>query len=424
MDANPPITSRSDLMSLLTEACELEHGLACSYLYSAFTMKQSVYESDLTWQQFQFTRKWAGQLYFIASQEMLHLSQVWNLLTAIGGTPYYMRPNFPQSHKYYPIGLPLKLEPFSRKALKRFTFYELPSVVSDVEFLEKEFGIKSEKVNKAFTVGKLYQQIKNAFSGIPEKELFIGNPALQVGPGVGQFNELVRVSGRSSADAGIHTIMEQGEGNPKDEVDCHYGLYVKIDIEYDQLEKEAREAGNPFRPSRNTIDNPISSLQKNIGPSQANPITDPFTDQVAVFFDNVYSLMLRMLQYVFQSGPLPDSMQAQLADMAIQLMTRSLKPIGEALTLLPAAVDNRYEGKTAGPCFGLYRHVSLPADPGAALAVMRDRFVELIESGKRLALNKKAPQPLVDGIAKLESIASPILKRPAPSAGKKTNALP
>ena len=86
--------SRSALISLLSEACELEHGLACSYLYSAFTLKQSVSEKDLTWQEFQALRIWAGQLYFIASQEMLHLSQAWNLLTAIGGTPYYMRPEF------------------------------------------------------------------------------------------------------------------------------------------------------------------------------------------------------------------------------------------------------------------------------------------------------------------------------------------
>src|SRR6202012_1029697 len=121
-----PIASRSALVSLLSEACELEHGLACSYLYSAFTLKQSVYEQDLNWQEFQALPIWAGQLYFIASQEMMHLSQAWNLLTAIGGTPYYMRPNFPQNHKYYPIDLPLKLERFSEMALKRFIFYELP----------------------------------------------------------------------------------------------------------------------------------------------------------------------------------------------------------------------------------------------------------------------------------------------------------
>ena len=88
-------------LSVLTEACELEHGLACSYLFAAFSLKDQ-YDGGLSAEELHLARKWAGQVYFIAAQEMLHLAQVWNLLTAIGGTPYYFRPNFPQTAKYYP----------------------------------------------------------------------------------------------------------------------------------------------------------------------------------------------------------------------------------------------------------------------------------------------------------------------------------
>src|SRR5437588_11096622 len=144
--------TRSDIISLLSEACELEHGLACSYLYSAFSIKQSATENDLTWDQLQFIRKWAGQIYFIASQEMFHLSQAWNLLTAIGGTPYYMRPNLPQGKKYYPLHLKLALEPFGKQALRRFIFYELPTHVTDQNFLEREFGVTKKDIDKAHTV--------------------------------------------------------------------------------------------------------------------------------------------------------------------------------------------------------------------------------------------------------------------------------
>ncbi len=42
--------TRSKLLSLLSEACELEHGLACSYLFSAFSLKQELSEG-LTWEQ-------------------------------------------------------------------------------------------------------------------------------------------------------------------------------------------------------------------------------------------------------------------------------------------------------------------------------------------------------------------------------------
>jgi hypothetical protein len=407
--------SRSDLMSLLTEACELEHGLACSYLYAAFTLRQSVFETGegkngnpLSSIQFQAVRRWAGQLYFIASQEMMHLSQVWNLLTAIGGTPYYMRPNFPQGHKYYPMDLPLKLEAFSKKALKRFTFYELPSQVSDTDFLKKEFNISKDKLREAFTVGELYTKIRECFDTIPEHILFIGNPELQVGPEVCHFNEIVKVTDRKSANSGIDTIMEQGEGNSNDQKDCHYGLFVKMDIEYDEMVQQAKKNKTVFVPSRDTIQNPITSIQKDKGPAGAHPVTDPYTNEVAVLFDNVYSLMLRILQYVFQSGPLPGHMQTSLADVAIQIMTRALKPLGEALTLLPAGKE--YKRQTAGPAFGLYRHVSLPADFSAAMSIIRERFAELISAGKALSLDKRAPVSLTQGIEKLENIVMLITK--------------
>jgi hypothetical protein len=100
------ISTRSELLSLLSEACELEHGLACSYLFTAFTLKQDTSEGGITWEQLQKVRLWAAQIYFVASQEMLHLALVWNILAAIGGTPYYLRPNFPQELKYYSFGHP------------------------------------------------------------------------------------------------------------------------------------------------------------------------------------------------------------------------------------------------------------------------------------------------------------------------------
>ena len=288
--------SRSDLISLLSEACELEHGLACSYLFSAFTLKQSVYEDGLTADELQSVRIWAGQLYFIASQEMMHLTQVWNLLSAVGGVPYYYRPNFPQGHKYYPIDLPVKTEPFSKKALKRFIFYELPMEVSDTGFLRKEFEIDESKFNKAFTVGKLYGQIRDLFNGIPEHELFIGRKELQVGAEVCHFNEIVKVVDTQSANQAIDTIIEQGEGTQKDQTDCHYGLFVNMDLRLDELITAAHNEGREFSPARKTVHNPRTQMHKNDGPLKATTIQDNYTNDVAVLFDNVYSLMLRMLQ--------------------------------------------------------------------------------------------------------------------------------
>src|SRR5260370_18258536 len=117
MSPAAPIRTRSDLLKLLCEAAELEHGIACSYLYAAFPLKRDISEGGITWDEQQKIRRWAAQLYFIASQEMLHLALVWNVTTAIGGTPYYLRPNFPQNTKYYPLNVPIELEPFVLRSL-------------------------------------------------------------------------------------------------------------------------------------------------------------------------------------------------------------------------------------------------------------------------------------------------------------------
>ncbi|MDO3626116.1 ferritin-like domain-containing protein [Mucilaginibacter sp. BT774] len=392
---------RSEIISLLSEACELEHGLACSYLYAAFSIKQSASEGDITWDQLQYARRWAGQLYFIASQEMFHLSQAWNLLTALGGTPYYGRPNFPQSHRYYPIDLPLVLEPFGERALKRFIFYELPEHVSDVEFLVKEFHIPKERIQKAFTVGKLYESILNGIKQIPESKLFIGDPALQVGPEVCHFNEIVKVTNRETALRAIHTITEQGEGTKTDQLDCHYGLYLEIEREYRNMRIAATEKGLKFEPARKVIENPMPAFYAGQILAGANVIKNDFSSHVSVLFDNIYSLMLRMLQYVFQSGPLPDGLQKNIADGSIQLMTRVLKPLGEALTLLPSGHGNDLK---CGPSFGLYRHVSFPANFRETLYLIIEALTQSADQCKVLSNNAAAPAQLLNATANLVSV--------------------
>ena len=44
MDAPVRIENRAQLIYLLTEAAELEHGIMCCYLFAAFSMKSDVKE--------------------------------------------------------------------------------------------------------------------------------------------------------------------------------------------------------------------------------------------------------------------------------------------------------------------------------------------------------------------------------------------
>src|SRR5882724_8990093 len=151
----PSPFSRSDLLRLLTEACELEHGLACSYLYAAMTLRQEPAGDMLPPDQVLLARQWAAQVYFVASQEMLHLAQAWNLLIALGGTPYYLRPNFPQGTKYYPMHMKLAAEPYGESALDRFVAYEKPfALLAEHRFVQKAAAPRAADGAAFTTIGQ------------------------------------------------------------------------------------------------------------------------------------------------------------------------------------------------------------------------------------------------------------------------------
>src|ERR1044071_4535279 len=98
------ITTRADLINALRVASELEHGLMAQYLFAVYSMK------------------------LIARQEMEHLGLALNLLSAIGGTPSFTRPNMPQRRDYYgaKAGIKLTLTRGDLMTIKRFQHFEAP----------------------------------------------------------------------------------------------------------------------------------------------------------------------------------------------------------------------------------------------------------------------------------------------------------
>ena len=88
------VESREELVYLLGEACELEHGLMCEYLYAQFSLKRGV-EEGLTPGQLVRVQAWEAALIDVIKQEMLHLALATNILTAVGAAPHFERPNFP-----------------------------------------------------------------------------------------------------------------------------------------------------------------------------------------------------------------------------------------------------------------------------------------------------------------------------------------
>jgi len=88
------VESREELVYLLGEACEIEHGLMCEYLYAPFSLKRTLGEG-LTPEQLARVQAWEATLIDVIKQEMLHLALATNILTAVGAAPHFERPNLP-----------------------------------------------------------------------------------------------------------------------------------------------------------------------------------------------------------------------------------------------------------------------------------------------------------------------------------------
>src|SRR6201995_3137013 len=117
------IEHREALIYMLCEAAELEHGIMCQYLFAVFSLKQDDGEG-LTEAELAATRRWRKVISRVATQEMLHLALVQNLLSAVGAAPHLSRPNFPPPANHYPAGVHLGLLPFGGEAVGHFMFLE------------------------------------------------------------------------------------------------------------------------------------------------------------------------------------------------------------------------------------------------------------------------------------------------------------
>jgi len=359
---------RSELLSLLSEACEVEHGLACSYLYASFSLKRGQSEG-LDFAQEQIVRRWAAQLSFVASQEMLHLAQAWNLLQAVGGTPYHLHPVFPLERGGLPIPVRMSLEGFSRGTLNRFLGWERPADL-------RKHAIEEEVPYG--TVGELYDRIDHLLRRLPESDLFVADSALQIGRELVDFPDLVRVIDATSAHEAIRSIRSQGEGSPTDREDCHFGIFHEI---RSGLTAEfARD--DKFSPAHRVVSNPTRRPH-----AGGNVIADIKTLRVMELFDDLYGLSIRALAWTFGNARPSDSTAIQLARFAIRAMPALLRPLGELLMRLPSGLD----GQNAGPSFSLSRHVPLPDSPNIARMLVRERVDELVDDLNRCAVEEATP---------------------------------
>lgn len=367
------IESRDELIAALNEAAELEHGLLVQYIFAALSLKRDVGDG-VSARSAELARGWAGQMMKIARDEMAHLGNVCNMLTAIGGATRFGRPNFPQpGGRYYPFDF--TLERFSSKTLVRFMRFEQPRGEHLPEAAQTADGPRVGPPEYDY-VGELYQAIATGFSTIDEKELFIGPRFAQDADdwsNPGRFR-LFLVKDRASAIVAIDAIVAEGEGAPGHREGSHFATFRKIHEEY-------RAAGEPdvVHP---VVSNPRTRSLED-APIGGTIITDEFTLRVARLFNDVYAVSLWLLtQYYSYSGE-SAAQRAELQLLARSAMGCGVRPLAEVLTTLPVGADAEFAGSTAGAPFEILRYPSIPN-------YVPNRWVLLDESLRAAAAEARA----------------------------------
>src|SRR5690349_20385154 len=362
MTTEPPLQvgSREELVYLLGEACEIEHGLMCEYLYAQFSLKRAAGEG-LTPEQVARVQAWEATLIDVIKQEMLHLALATNILTAVGAAPHFERPNLPILSRWYPEGVQIALVPFGERALRHFIYLERPEGMA----LDDAAGFAAARHAQPLTaadaglvgvpqpwqtVGHLYRGIEAGLASLcaryGEDAVFIGPPRAQAVTDIFEWPELLAVTDLASARQAIETIVEQGEGARGDWIKSHFGTFVGI-LEDLLAEQAADPAFNPGRP----VEPAFVRLPPDV--DAGTLIEDPATAQVADLANGLYEVTLQVLsRYYIHHGETAAEFDT-LARTAKHLMNWVMRDLGPVLTALP--VGPSHPGQTAGPTFDIAR---------------------------------------------------------------------
>jgi CDGSH-type Zn-finger protein/uncharacterized Fe-S cluster protein YjdI len=397
MTPSPPARvsqiSREALIHQLYEAAELEHNLMCTYLYAAFSLRQGTAEG-LSEAEAEATARWRRTILQVAIEEMGHLTAVWNITAALGGSPRFGRLNFPLDPGGLPASVVVRLEPFTEAVLQHFIFLERPhsSDEPDGEGFKPDWTFRRGDDRAATrvtpmpidydTVGSFYDtltgNLKAFVARVGEKDAFCGDRNLQISRKELDFQGCDPVICSITALKAFDAIVSQGEGAESETADSHYCRFLHIRDELRQL-----KAANPeFKPAWPAAVNPV--LRR---PVRAGARVWLENEDVAATVDlanSAYMLMLRLISHSYLV-PRPHPDKALCIDLALGLM-RAVSPLAERAARLPAGPTN--PGCNGGMSFTALRE-SAPLPPGTSAGrFFVERARELVEAAKIVAASR------------------------------------
>ena len=385
--------SREALIHQLYEAAELEHNLMCTYLYAAFSLRLGTVEG-LTAEEAEATARWRRDILKVAIEEMGHLTAVWNITAALGGSPRFGRLNFPLDPGGLPADVVVRLAPFSEDVLQHFIYLERPtnSQEPDSPAFAPEWrftrGDARPRVTPMpidyATVGEFYETLARNVRGfvarVGEKEAFCGDRNLQISRKEMDFQGCDPVICSITALKAFNAIVSQGEGASEENADSHYCRFIAI-----RDELQALRAKNPaFQPAYPAAVNPV--LRRPVRAGARVWLEHEETAATVDVANTAYMLMLRLISHSYLL-PRPHPAKALCIDLALGLM-RAMSPLAERAARLPAGPSN--PNCNGGMSFTALRDAA-PLPPGASAGrFFLERLRELLAGAQALAANGDA----------------------------------
>jgi CDGSH-type Zn-finger protein/uncharacterized Fe-S cluster protein YjdI len=388
MDAPLLTPTREQLIHALYEAAELEHNLMCTYLYAAFSLKDETEVENA--EEAAAVKRWRRAIIDVAIEEMGHLAAVWNITAAVGGAPRFGRVNFPIDPGYLPAGIVVKLAPFSEEVLQHFIHLERPIGSTELDGkgfeYERNFSRNPPKPRLTpmgfdyDTVGEFYETMQIALDvmtkKLGEKELFCGDPALQLSESEVDLGGVKRVLCTKTAKSACEAIVTQGEGAASENPDSHFCRFRHIREELIELERN-----NPsFQPAHPAAVNPV--LRRPPQPEGRVWIEDEAAAAIVDIANASYQTMLRLLAYSY-AVPGPSAEKSLAVDLAIDLM-KAMSLLGESAARRPSG---SVSGCNAGVSFTALRDAGqLPRGAGSR-RFFTERMAELAKGAGKLDQN-------------------------------------
>jgi CDGSH-type Zn-finger protein len=329
----------------------------------------------------------------------------------------------------------LALLPFGKKALQHFMYLERPEGYA----LDDAAGFAADgraiphlserdivpRGQDFATVGHLYRSIEQGFAKLAakygERWLFVGPPRAQATQEYFSWPELVPVTGLASAQRAIEAILEQGEGPRGHWQNAHFGQFVEILDEYEQM-----TAANPgFDPVRPVI---AANVRPCPPPAELPLITERRTARVTDLFNVGYEILLQIFERFFAHTEETDAQLKTLADATIALMFGVIKPLGDLITTLPAGPE--HPGLNAGPSFELFYETDyLMPHREAAWTLLAERLDEAAWLCQEIRVGPGAEiaaqlEPVADALTGIASSLAAHLPADHPQAHRVTSPAP